>query len=84
MASADERKDAWRGELRATLALAWPLILANLTQQLGSEVMVAVKARMTPQSSDAALVHAINKVERSLKERFSEVRWVFFEPDLAD
>jgi MATE family multidrug resistance protein len=25
---------AWHGELRATLALAWPLILANLTQQL--------------------------------------------------
>ena len=25
--------DAWRSELRATLALAWPLILANVTQQ---------------------------------------------------
>ena len=25
---------SWRGELRATLALAWPLILANLTMQL--------------------------------------------------
>src|SRR5689334_3383386 len=24
----------WKGELRATLALAWPLILANLTMQL--------------------------------------------------
>ena len=24
----------WGGELRATLALAWPLILANLTMQL--------------------------------------------------
>src|SRR5205823_11885886 len=23
----------WRDELRATLALAWPLVLANLTQQ---------------------------------------------------
>src|SRR5881392_216128 len=23
----------WRNELRATLALAWPLVLANLTQQ---------------------------------------------------
>ena len=26
-------RGAWRDELRATLALAWPLILANLTQQ---------------------------------------------------
>jgi MATE family multidrug resistance protein len=28
-----ETQAAWRGEIRATLALAWPLILANLTQQ---------------------------------------------------
>ena len=32
--TANERRGAWRDELRATLALAWPLILANLTQQL--------------------------------------------------
>ena len=31
--SPDERLGAWRAELRATLTLAWPLILANLTQQ---------------------------------------------------
>ena len=31
--SADERRRAWRDELRSTLALAWPLILANVTQQ---------------------------------------------------
>jgi cation diffusion facilitator family transporter len=55
-----------------------------LTQQLGSEVMVAAKARMAPQPSDTALVEAINRVERGLKSRFPQVRWVFFEPDLAD
>src|SRR4051812_50166402 len=32
--SADERQRPWRDELRSTLSLAWPLILANLTQQL--------------------------------------------------
>jgi MATE family multidrug resistance protein len=31
--SRDKSIGAWREELRATLALAWPLILANLTQQ---------------------------------------------------
>src|SRR5437764_1798272 len=31
--SSSERTAAWRDELRAMLALAWPLILANLTQQ---------------------------------------------------
>src|SRR3954453_16756805 len=29
----DEVRGAWLAELRATLALAWPLILANVTQQ---------------------------------------------------
>ena len=55
-----------------------------LTQQLGSEVMVAVKARMHTQPSDVDLIGAINRVERSLREAFPQVRWVFFEPDLQD
>jgi cation diffusion facilitator family transporter len=55
-----------------------------LTQQLGSEVMVAVKARMTPQPSDIALVEAINRVEARLRQTFPQVRWIFFEPDIRD
>jgi cation diffusion facilitator family transporter len=55
-----------------------------LTQQLGSEIMVAVKARMTRQASDVALVEAINRVERGLREGFPQVRWIFFEPDVRD
>jgi divalent metal cation (Fe/Co/Zn/Cd) transporter len=55
-----------------------------LTQQLGSEVMVAVKARMHSQGSEAGLIEAINHVERSLRAAFPQIRWVFFEPDLQD
>ncbi|MEP7102816.1 MAG: cation transporter, partial [Burkholderiales bacterium] len=55
-----------------------------ITQQLGSDIMVAVKARMQPVGSDVALVEAINAVERNLRGAFPQVRWVFFEPDLAD
>lgn len=55
-----------------------------ITQQLGSDIMVAVKARMHPLGSDVALVDAINAVERALREAFPQVRWVFFEPDLRD
>jgi cation diffusion facilitator family transporter len=55
-----------------------------LTQQLGGEIMVAVKARMKPQGSEAALVEAINGVERGLHERFPAIRWIFFEPDVRD
>ena len=55
-----------------------------ITQQLGSDIMVAVKARMYPLGSDVALVEAINEVERGLRAAFPQVRWVFFEPDLKD
>jgi cation diffusion facilitator family transporter len=55
-----------------------------LTQQLGSEIMVAVKARMHATGSEAGLIESINRVERGLRAEFSEVRWIFFEPDLRD
>lgn len=55
-----------------------------LTQQMGSEIMVAVKARMKPQGSEVALIDAINRVEEGFRRAFPEVRWIFFEPDVAD
>ncbi|MBW8831878.1 MAG: cation diffusion facilitator family transporter [Burkholderiales bacterium] len=55
-----------------------------LTQQLGSEVMLAVKAQMSPQTSDIALVDSINRVEKGLRDAFPELRWIFFEPDVRD
>lgn len=59
-------------------------VYSLLTQQLGREIMVAVKARMHPVASDVALIDAINSVERSVRAAFPEVRWMFFEPDLSD
>ncbi len=44
--SAKEHDQAWRGELRATLALAWPLILANLTQQLIQATDILLMGRL--------------------------------------
>ncbi|HEY6940968.1 cation diffusion facilitator family transporter [Dokdonella sp.] len=55
-----------------------------ITLQLGVDVMVAVKAEMRGDLSARALVEAINAVEGDLKTRFPEVRWSFFEPDVAD
>jgi divalent metal cation (Fe/Co/Zn/Cd) transporter len=55
-----------------------------LTQQMGRDVLVAVKARMRPAASASALVEAINRVERSFRDAFPQVQWLFFEPDLAD
>ena len=55
-----------------------------LTQQMGRDVMVAVKAKMRPAPSALALVEAINRVERSFRAAFPQVTWLFFEPDVAD
>ena len=59
-------------------------VLNLITLQMGPDVMVAVKARMAPAPSDRQLVEAINTVEAAMKAQFEDVRWSFFEPDLAD
>jgi cation diffusion facilitator family transporter len=59
-------------------------VLNLITLQMGPDVMVAVKARMMPATSDRELIDAINTVERAMKDRFSDVRWSFFEPDITD
>jgi len=41
-----QEANAWREELRATLALAWPLILANLTQQAIQATDVLLMGRL--------------------------------------
>ncbi len=59
-------------------------VLNLITQQLGPDVMVAVKAVMASQGSERGLIDAINRVERSLRESFPQIRWCFFEPDETD
>lgn len=55
-----------------------------LTLQLGNDVMVAVKAKMTSMDSAESLIKAINRCESELKQAFPHVLWLFFEPDLED
>jgi divalent metal cation (Fe/Co/Zn/Cd) transporter len=74
--------DALRAHLAAQPEVS--KIFSLITQQLGPDVMVAVKAAMAPQASDRALVEAINRVEHSLRGAFPQVRWCFFEPDVRD
>ncbi|WP_049623188.1 cation diffusion facilitator family transporter [Frateuria defendens] len=59
-------------------------VLNLITLQMGPDVMVAVKAQMTPTPDGHSLAEAINVVEAAMKAQFAEVRWSFFEPDLAD
>jgi cation diffusion facilitator family transporter len=58
-------------------------VLRLLTLQLGTSLMVAVKAKMAPESA-AELVAAINRAEAAIRAEFPEIQWLFFEPDVAD
>ncbi len=55
-----------------------------ITLQMGNDVMVAVKAEMSRDLSTKGIVAAINAVEKDMKATFPEIRWSFFEPDVAD
>lgn len=57
-------------------------VLNIISLHMGAYVLVAVKAQMRERGSHDALVAAINATERAFRERFPEVQWVFFEPDL--
>jgi cation diffusion facilitator family transporter len=54
-----------------------------ITMQLGTSLMVAVKAKIDAASS-AELVARINRAEAALRGEFPEIQWLFFEPDVAD
>ncbi len=55
-------------------------VIDMITVQMGPDVMVAVKARMKDMDS-RQLVDTINRIERLFKDRFAQVKWLFFEPD---
>ncbi len=54
-----------------------------LTLQLGTSLMVSVKACMRGASA-REVVDAINRTEAELRAAFPEIQWLFFEPDVAD
>jgi len=55
-----------------------------ITIQMGPQVMLAVKVRMTPGISIEQAVACLNKLERNIKAKFPEVAWCFVEPDTED
>jgi cation diffusion facilitator family transporter len=59
-------------------------LLNAITLQLGPDVMLAIKVRMTPGLSIEQAVGHLNALERNIKAKFPEVAWCFTEPDTAD
>jgi cation diffusion facilitator family transporter len=59
-------------------------LLNAITMQLGPQVMLAVKVKMTPGVAIEAAVENINHLEKRIKARFPEVAWCFVEPDVVD
>lgn len=55
-----------------------------LTLQLGKDVMVAIKARMEKFESAEEMIKAINECEKTFKQKYPQVLWLFFEPDIRD
>jgi len=54
-----------------------------ITLQLGTSLMVSVKARLRG-SSAKELVASINRAEVATRAEFPEIQWLFFEPDVVD
>ncbi|HUQ11855.1 MAG TPA: cation diffusion facilitator family transporter [Steroidobacteraceae bacterium] len=81
--SADEELQAEiREEVQANTGI--DDLLNAITVQLGPQVMLALKVRMSPGISIEQAVEHLNSLERNIKARFPEVAWCFVEPDNAD
>jgi len=55
-----------------------------LSLQMGDDVIVAIKAKMVETDSAEKLIQDINICEARFKEKYPQVKWLFFEPDSKD
>ena len=53
-----------------------------ITLAWGTQLMIAVKAKMAHTETALQMVDAINAVEERLQQRWPQARYVFFEPDI--
>jgi cation diffusion facilitator family transporter len=57
-------------------------VLNLITLQLGSQIMVSVKAKMAQVDTVDALIDNINTCEARLRKLNPSIQWIFFEPDI--
>ncbi len=58
-------------------------VINLITLQWGKDVVVAVQAEMVDYPSGRDMVDAINVIEADMQAAFPQIKWVFFEPDVA-
>lgn len=78
--------DAFKSALKAFFAKKYPNIeiLNLITQHHGRDIVLAIKARFRRWPKTARrLVDDINGAEKAIRSEFSEVRFIFFEPDIS-
>jgi cation diffusion facilitator family transporter len=79
-------EDDLQQELRAEIAGEPNIeaILNAITMQMGPDVMLALKVKMRAGLTLETAVETLNALERRVKAKFPEVKWIFVEPDVAD
>jgi cation diffusion facilitator family transporter len=59
-------------------------VFNTITVQFGPDTMLAAKIKLNEKISINAAVADINALERTLKERVPNLKWLFIEPDVTD
>jgi len=59
-------------------------VFNTITMQLGPDTMLAAKIKMRGDMTIDAAVASINALERELKARVPNLKWLFIEPDVMD
>lgn len=78
----DDLQEALRAHIAADANIAE--LLNAITLQMGPDVMLALKLRLKPGVPVEIASQHINALERQIKAKFPEVKWLFVEPDVAD
>ncbi len=78
--------DDFKSAFREFLALRYPHldVLNLITQHHGHDIVLALKVRFRKWPASAKkLVLDINAIEKAIRTQFTDVRFIFFEPDIS-
>jgi len=59
-------------------------VFNTITVQYGPDTMLAAKIKLVDGISINSAVRDINELERELKQRIPNLKWLFIEPDITD